>query len=847
MRVPRDEQRPELIVRAVQWVVADTAAPDGWRPLRWDDLPSYLDPALVERVSIPADWPGWVVDLDDLDPSVPAGLLPIALQGKTTGEVRRAIAADPQLARSIDQASAADAIDRLLDWRHWTVDHIALQEKMPKVRVPLRQTGAHAALEDVFAQLDEVASRRSMSRTLRKLVVPEQVMSVARGETSVVSEPCEPKDNQKFAFDLNKLKETSRLRMRGADYYTPAKLITLVAPPSVRRLSVDKDEPAYLYHRLQGGAQGPLKGQKQVFRDFTVSITGQLSTIDVPLGTNLVVRAETDRTLRAPVRIRAAPGRETGALVPTEAVVLGEDGRSFAVALRDVVRTLDFVFEFFDEDNVRGRRHVRVRPVDDLPPRFEGDAGLGVVLRKPRARGADAKAVQGTAADGFLITPDALVPFVGLVRDDHGLTRLGWLYEVEPVDVELISSAGKDKKDKLPVLVLGGNTQMRRAGLVASALQYNGAGAAPRLAIPSYLNWLDRVLHADLSRSGAAQPETFVMLDRFRDLLERKAGERDEKGNPVEIPVTSLSQKLQAPARPLPPWEFNLRDEEGFDVKRQLPRLKVVDPKKQGQLHYMLKVSVLATDNNVEGGKPFQGDNGRTFWGNSTRSKTPFQFLIVSENELLAQIALEEEALYERLDRAYEKLKSAKAIADEQQTKLGGSPRDEDISLVTLRLDDVRKAVLDAGSAAREIYASYANILKELKVNRVAKDRVEKVEDKIVWPLERAVDAKDGNFIVTDDLYQKAYQAANDDAEANRGMANKGQHLDNVKRAGKEMDALLDRLNGILIAMNEGIVESKLIETLVVMERTQRQATQTLDGLRLEQERKLLEYLQGNK
>src|SRR5260370_24702936 len=104
---------------------------------------------------------------------------------------------------------------------------------------------------------------------------------------------------------MKKLKETSRLRMKGEDYYTPVKIITLVAPPSVRGLSVDKEEPAYLYHRLQGGDQAPLKDKKQIFTNFAVSVVGEMSTIDVPIGTDVLVQAESDRKLREPVRIKA--------------------------------------------------------------------------------------------------------------------------------------------------------------------------------------------------------------------------------------------------------------------------------------------------------------------------------------------------------------------------------------------------------------------------------------------------------------------------------------------------------------------------------------------------------------
>src|SRR5262249_30328543 len=68
MRVARDDYRPDVTVRAVKWVVADRGsdAPEGWRALRWADLPRLLD-ADALQVGLPADWHGWVIDMDDLD------------------------------------------------------------------------------------------------------------------------------------------------------------------------------------------------------------------------------------------------------------------------------------------------------------------------------------------------------------------------------------------------------------------------------------------------------------------------------------------------------------------------------------------------------------------------------------------------------------------------------------------------------------------------------------------------------------------------------------------------------------------------------------------------------------
>src|SRR5262249_49803500 len=130
--------------------------------------------------------------------------------------------------------------------------------------------------------------------------------------------------------------------------------------------------------------------------------------------------------------------------------------------------------------------------------------------------------------------------------------------------------------------------------------------------------------------------------------------------------------------------EHSLKDEEGFDLKRYLPRLKVLDPTKQAQLHYLLRLAVEATDNNVETGR------------SSARNKGAFSFLVVSENELLGQIAIEEEVLRDRLERAFFKLKNGKISIDEQVSKLTADG--PDYSLVSLRVDDVRKSLLDAGT-----------------------------------------------------------------------------------------------------------------------------------------------------
>ncbi len=458
MRVGRDEQRPDVQIRALQWMVADRTSPDGWRALRWRDLPRFLDTKLLDKVTIPDSWGEWLVDLDDLDPAIPSGILPSSWQGKRVAEARQEM---PSLHENLKKAKAEGAAQELFEWRSWTVDKIQLQEKHGEIRRALREQHpqAHKALEEVFLKIAELADSASNSRTLRKLEVPELINVYYRGANTKSTYPHEIQPFNKYSVGLNDLKESVRFTARGADYFTPYKKITLVPPPSIEALAVDKEEPAYIYYRIQG-EQAPLKGKRQLFFGYPVSVMGESSTIQVPLGTNLVVHARTDRPLKDGIRMRApALSDERGATVPNVPVVLNGGGKHFTISMQNVVKPHEFVFEFHDLDNVKGRRRLRIQPLDDRPPEIL-DVELEAVLRKPRFKSEPGRGPTGAGADGFLITPDALLSFKGTLRDDYGLTRTAWIHEVEQVEFELVGAGLGEKSDKLPTLVLQGSSKV---------------------------------------------------------------------------------------------------------------------------------------------------------------------------------------------------------------------------------------------------------------------------------------------------------------------------------------------------------------------------------------------------
>lgn len=837
MRVGRDEQRPELLVRAYRWVVADRSAFGGWRPLRWEDLQGgllarHISQETLTAANLPLDWTGWKVDLDDLPANTPVGLVPPTWNAKPCVEVR---AEFERLQPMLRVAAMDQAVGSLFDWRTWSIDKIEDQVFEPQNRRQLRGDDKlrpqYKAMEDVFGKLEELAAAASMSRTLRKLTIPDLVEVVYRGQTTKSVSSHERMAGNRYAIGLNDLKESVRFYARGADYVTPTRRITLVPPPTIQSLELEKDEPAYLYWRLQGDQQG-LKGRKQRFVQ-TVSVTGDQSTILVPFGSDLKLTAKAERKLKPGVRaIKPQRNEERGALVPDPAVnpvVAAPDGLHFSIAFRNVVLPYEFEFAFQDEDNVKGKRRILIRPVDDRKPEIF-DLEMLAALRKPRFK-ADPNRPQAAAPDGFLVTPNALLPFKGTVRDDHGLTKVSWLFEAEPVDLELIGGVGLPGKSALPILEFGGNTRQFRLALIASGFQVL-PGPAHAAAVSAPLQWglVEKVLTADLARPGLrGAGEQRQAMAGFQRRMEQRSVD--------EVPLAALAEKLasgQVPARGLL-RDHDLKEENGFDVNAFLPDIKSPDASKQAQLHYLLKVSVEAVDNNIETGPT------------ANRNQSPFVFLVVSENELLAQIALEEEVLRERLEKAYQKLRNGKVALDEQNQKLAGAG-DLEYALVSIRVDEVRKALLDAASAGREVYTDYGRILRELEVNNVRRDKVEPTREKIYFPLEELVFPGTGNFAVTEELLNRLYQGLEDDISGKRGLANRAAHLKVGQDGSVQLERLMSRLNDILLAMDEGISLAKLLDLIVNVERDQRSANAILTQWRNQRIEQLLnELTQPNK
>ena len=76
-------------------------------------------------------------------------------------------------------------------------------------------------------------------------------------------------------------------------------------------------------------------------------------------------------------------------------------------------------------------------------------------------------------------------------------------------------------------------------------------------------------------------------------------------------------------------------------------------------------------------------------------------------------------------------------------------------------------------------------------------------------------------YVVTEDVSQKWCQALEEDVAAKK--ADRPVHVKNAQETQAQLESLMIRINQVLIAMGEGIAESKALQALVGIEGNQRQ------------------------
>jgi hypothetical protein len=624
---------------------------------------------------------------------------------------------------------------------------------------------------EVLNRLEEQGATPGMSRRLRKLIIPRQVTVYTKGVSTKNEQTLVKQGENEFSGALADLKESIRFTIQGEDYYTPSRRIIVVPPPTIVHLSRDEDQPAYLYHRIPaGGTRADLKGKKQKLHDQEISLTGDTSRFEVPAGTDVVLTAQTDKYLN-PDAIRFLPPRKGVAEVKAPIEIL--DGQTFQVRFPNVTTPIDFIFEFRDTDNVAGTRHVVIKPMEDQPP--EVDVQVEIIRKTNQ---------------GYMITPLALVPFSGKIRDDHGLAELDFVYTMKRTE------SASDKA--------------LRAVVAASLVPHFGVSSGG-----------DRFAALGIARSilqpAATDDEKLeqqrVGLKGFEKLMAERA-QADE-------PLATLLERLEQS----PPDRTILDrrmirdfpvDPEDDDAKFNVESLNLrTNDEKAVQPHYVLRLWLSATDNNIDTG-PRTG-----------QSKEKFTFIVVSEFELLAEIAKEEDGLRVKLEEAVGRLKDGRIKLDRVRQELPALKAEEFSSQAT-QMGRVEEAVVKSWDSAREVHSEYKRILKELRANRVQSGMVSKVADKIVEPLDSAINQE---FVRTDESLR----------EFHKTLDGKKADMPSADKARAELTQLIDKLDAVLGAMADVMTINDLIRRLVDIEAKEVIEIQRLKNLLDQKEKELLE------
>jgi hypothetical protein len=764
IRIGRDQPSPRLRVAAYKWVVADNKAPAGWRPLTWADL----DTLGVSPSKLPLD------PVRDARFAVNYGPF---LYG----------AAHPFTAPSLP-TDVADVPENPAHWPVDRVEQVFVQSEDVRAIVPAKYRPQLDAIDRTLEALEAKAADPSNSRKLRKLKIPDEVELSYWGAKTRVDMKLRAEANNEFAGTLSDLKETVKFHARGENYYTPDKQITLVPPPMLTELKRDEFHPAYLYHKAPYAdpkdlpdEQKPyladpkqLKGLKHILRDQAVSLTGDKSRFDIPMGAEFVLYGKSDKEL-VEALIMPKPGKFPGLaeeVSDPEPIKLPiENGHDIKIeftnaAKRPVTRQTEFDIFLKDTDGVTSKRAVQIVVEEDRPP--EVDVAVDVIRK-----------VGGT----YLCTPQALIPFTkeSKVRDDKGLNRVEYVFtysEIEPMAVTLKRlEYATWFFNSAPVMPSIGDPIYRMATLIENLPRVRPALATvdDRVPVPQFLDEFKRrplaldelKKHLDGPRPSGADVTVINLVDYrgIEDELESLKG---------------MSEEDQAKTVFL----------YGFDLKRVAAGLKRAS-ENEAQRTYVLTLNVVAVDTNVEADRPGIGQNKETL-----------VFKLVSDGELLTEIAREEAQLADKLDDAIRRLADVDAKLQSMVARIPGLVQPDQFVPEQTRANELGEQLTKSKDVTAEVFTDYSRILREFRVNRLPKHLIDQMSEKVVSKLGDVLGA---DFPQTEEQYGKFHGEL---------AATRQPPPELVFNVRQKITVLLAKLREIRAGIGQGLELKKLISQL---------------------------------
>jgi hypothetical protein len=780
----------------VKWVLATVSEESGWRPLTWSDL-TREKLGGIPVPAIPGTWDPKAVSAATLG----GGLMP----GNPLGALTRVAVGPKSTNLSLDE------VEKKLEEAEKQAQPPLVAKSIRQVIERLKQI---ASLREAIDRVEVTAEQRSMRRTMRKLVVPEVVTLTYKGLRTTSTSSLTRVAGNEYTGNFSELKETVTYTVRGEDYITPRRTITVVERPRVETLESEEERPAYLYYRPSGEVIAlDIRGKRQPLEPIRLSVTGDTTTFEVPAGTYVTLRATISKPLKSyAISVEAKDQKNYRGERPEKT-----DDRTFTVRLPDVRREQRFKLVFEDTDEVVAERKIILQPKDDTNPRVR-EFNPDEVIRR------------GRGSEGHIIAVGCRIPFKGRVADDHGLGRVRYACRVIPADFL--------SEQKVRALVgVGGVTLF-------------GPGSGGPLMGAAFLSRLNHELSQ--SKTEDAGPEQYIDLPEFaRAIMFHRPGEGQEELLGKDTFVSRLASKQREPYRKLfrefqittdrwieqwaendddmrnparwykandgrsplacdlPVWRLTWRDKDGKDKPLRDP------DDTRPQKRFIIEVRLLVEDTFLDG--ELDPRTGQPIPHISPSGET-FSFAVVPENELLSRIAEEEETKYIELQKAFKPLADNANRMRDVHFALSSEPSSLDAGLLTsfvARCDSLLDALKTSHQDVKGVYTTYDRIVKEMRVNQVREDVLTKVVRTIYLPLAQ----------VSETQFDRTVNAVQ---VLRRTLDNPGQSVaervqasgSKAKDAETQLQTLITQINSILAAM-EGL--SKLNELIAELARIEKQ------------------------
>jgi hypothetical protein len=785
-------QQVEGKTLSAKWNIASAAEESGYRPLEWSDLTRERLGGLSVP-ALPGDWDpkAWPVAV-----ASGAGLFKSA---GPLGAASRVMIGPKYITLSVDQVEAQLARAEQVLARAPKAVREKKQKEIADIRAVFIRLTRLVELREALDRVDARAAERAMNRTLRKLIVPETVLLTFKSRSSTSQNMLQRVADNEYTGNFGELKETVSFTVRGEDYITPRRTITVVELPRLEKLDSEEKRPAYLYYRPEEGKGKQLRGKLQPFEPIAQSVSGDTTSMDVPAGTHLSLTATTNKPLRW-VKVVPMSKADARTLRVSQPELIDE--KSFVCALKDVRREQRFTFEFTDTDGVIGRRNMVIAPRRDSPPRVR-EFNPDDVIRRGK--------------EGYLVAVGARIPFKAKLRDDNGLGRVRYACSVVPADfISEQKVRALDMVAAVPLLAPGTGTRLAGVGAMMRVFQYMAQAPEEErpeeqlLEVPAFQQAVEQHRLQD-GRRERLDAEVMQMLlgqkqrDPFRRLLNEFSLEPDRWTEADPDPTNPPSGWVKARdtrspiGSDLPLWLLTYKGK----------KLKDPDETKT-QKRYVIEVRLLVEDTYTEGELDKDGQPRP----NVTPSGETFTFVIVPENELLSRISEEEDLRYRELDNAFKPLAANQDRLSEISLQLSaGGLTPTELGGMVARTDSLDEVLKASQQEVKAVSAAYERIVREMRLNQVREDMQRRVYTTIARPLSQAADT---NFERTRSAVLALRKALGTTAGAEARIT---AAREPAKRARDEMRALVRKLNDVLTAMQGLAKINDLINALAEIER----------------------------